>query len=79
MPDQYFAGDHRKTLYRVTEDPTDVYFLEWARRRWSRRDNLFRVISPVGGEQNIEPVSKTDARAMVTARLNADFARSLIP
>lgn len=81
MTVEYYAGVHRgtigKTLYRVTSDPLEILYMEWARKRWSWRPDLFRVISPVGGEQNIEPISKAKAKEILTARFNATIADAL--
>ncbi len=76
MADRYFDGDDGWALYRVTEN-LEIYYLEWSKKRWKKDNSLAHVVTPVGGEQGIEPISKARARELLTARFNVSIARAL--
>ncbi|GEM_PF-6351595 len=78
MPDRYYDGDDGLALYRVTED-TNIYYLEWAKKRWRKDNSMAHVVTAVGGEQGIEEITKARARELLTARFNVSTARALAP
>ena len=78
MPDRYFDGDDGLALYRVTPD-LDIYYLEWTKKRWRKDNSMAHVVTPVGGEQGVEPITKARARELLTARFNVSTARALAP
>ena len=77
MADQYFEGDEGFSLFRVTPD-MNIYYLEWVNGRWKQDNSMVRVVSGIGGSQEIEPISKARAREILTARLNVSIARALV-
>jgi len=77
MPDRYFASDDDRALYRVTED-LDIYYLEWAKKRWTQDNSMAHVVTAVGGEQGIDDITKGRARELLTARFNVSIAAALL-
>jgi hypothetical protein len=77
MADRYFDGMEGWALYRVTDD-LDIYYLEWAKKRWTQDNSLARVVTPVGGEQDIEDITKARAREILEARFNESIANALL-
>jgi len=79
MADRYYDGDDGWALYRVTENPFGIYYLEWSKRRWRQDNSLAHVVTPIGGEQGIEDITKARAREILTARFNESIAGALVP
>ena len=78
MADRYYDGDDGWALYRVTPD-LDIYYLEWAKKRWKKDNSMAHVVTPVGGEQGIEDITKARAREILEVRFNVSIARALVP
>lgn len=79
MPDEYFEGDEGWAVYRVSRDPLKIYYLEWSKKRWRQDDSLAKVVTRVGGEQEIEDITPERAREIITARYNVSMAEALVP
>jgi hypothetical protein len=77
MADRYFDGMDGWALYRVT-DNLEIYYLEWDKKRWKKDNSLARVVTPVGGEQDIEDITKARAREILEARFNESIATALL-
>lgn len=77
MADRYFDGDDGFALYRVTPD-LDIYYLEWSKKRWRQDNSLAHVVTPVGGEQGIEPISEEEAWELLARRFDAPVADALL-
>ena len=79
MADEYFEGDEGWALYRVTRNPLEIYYLEWSKKRWRQDNSMAHVVTRVGGEQEIEDITRERAREIVTARFNVSMAEALVP